>query len=161
MFPSTYDVSQATEKFSLECSKCMIKGFQLLGNFMLIIIIESSEYTFIFNRLIQPELNNHFPDLKKKQMAKGSILQIPTLFLASPPLGLEPSPSPFMTTTGRAHLASGTVAASHRQGANHFLFLSAEAHVKNLHHRTGKKTIRLPLTSAADSQRVRWQERGP
>lgn len=75
---------------------------------------------------------------------------MPALFLASLPPGLEQSPSPFMSTTGRAHAAPSTRAASHPQEAVIFLS-SIEAPVKNSQHGTGTH-LRLPLTFAADIQ---------
>lgn len=112
------------KKIWLECPKCIIKGFQLQGNCMLIIIIGSPAVLSIyniffrlcifFNRLVRPELNSQFfPNLKWKQMQReGTFPQIPALFLASLPPGLGQSPSPFMSTTGRAHAAPGPMAAA-------------------------------------------------
>lgn len=55
------------QKFWLECSKCMIKGFQSLGNFMLVSIIASLDivYIYMLKRWIQLELNNHVSQLEE------------------------------------------------------------------------------------------------
>lgn len=108
-------------------------------------------YIYIFNRLIQPELNNHIFHLKKKKERNGKERNPTDTYIAvsQPPPGLEQSPSLFMITTGRAHLAPGTMAASHPQGDNDLPLPSIEAQKKSPQHGTGKN-IRSPLTFAAD-----------
>ena len=55
------------QKFWLECSKRMIKGFQSPGNFMLISNIAPLYimYIYMLNRWLQLELNNHVSQLEE------------------------------------------------------------------------------------------------
>lgn len=53
-------------KFGLECSKCMIKGFQLLDNFMLIISPESPDIGYLLNRVPLSRLTQAFSNVEEK-----------------------------------------------------------------------------------------------
>lgn len=65
-------------KFGLEWSKRMIKGFQLLDNFMLIITTESPDIRCIYSaECLQADVSKHFQNLEK-------ILQMSIVFSQTP-----------------------------------------------------------------------------